>query len=83
VVGWILLIITAVLMLYVADTIVYIITWLTATLSTALAAVGVHIDVFSYLDIMYPYMRTLVQVLSIGILAVAILHITLSIRESR
>ncbi len=80
-VGWILLIIFAILMLYIADTVVYIITWLVAMLNTALASVGIHIEAFRYLDILYPYMRTFVQSLSIGILAVAILHITLSIRE--
>ena len=80
-VGWILLIITAVLMLYIADTVVYVITWLVAMLDAAMAAVGVHIEVFKYLDVVYPYMRTFVQVLSIGLLAIAILHITTSIRE--
>jgi len=82
-IGWILLIIIAILMLYVADTIVYIITWLVAVFGTVLAPIGIQIEVFKYLDIMYPYMRTLVQVLSIGVLAVAILHITMSIREKR
>ena len=80
-IGWILLIAVAILMLYVADTVVYVVTWLASYLSAALSALGIRIEVFDYLDMLYPYFRSAVQVIAAGIITVAVLHIVLSIRE--
>jgi len=76
-----LLIATAVIMFYAADTVVYVVTWLVSYLNLTLSAVGIQIEVFSYLDILFPYFRLAVQVMAIGIIAVAVLHIVTSIRE--
>jgi hypothetical protein len=80
-VGWIFIIATAVIMFYAADTVVYVVTWLVSYLNLTLSAVGIQIEVFSYLDILFPYFRLAVQVMAIGIIAVAVLHIVTSIRE--
>ncbi len=80
-IGWILVIAVAVLMLYVADAVVYVVTWLVAYLNTAFSALGIYLEVFEYLDILYPYFRTAVQIIAIGTIAVAVFHIVTSIRE--
>jgi hypothetical protein len=80
-VGWIFVILIAVLMLYTADTVTYIITWIVSYLDAVFSAFGIHLEVFEYLDLLYPYFRSAVQVVAIGTIAVAILHIVLSIRE--
>jgi hypothetical protein len=80
-VGWIFVIAFAVLTLYTADTVTYLITWLVSYLNAALSAIGIRIEAFDYLDILYPYFRSTVQVIAIGTIAVAILHIATSIRE--
>jgi hypothetical protein len=81
VIGWILLIVVAVVMLYAADAAIYVVTWMVAYLSAALSALGVHVDVFTYLDMLYPYFRSAVQILAGGIILVAVIHIVTSIRE--
>jgi hypothetical protein len=81
VVGWILAIAVAVLMLYTADAVVYVVTWLVSYLSAAFSALGIRIEVFDYLDILYPYFRSAVQIIAAGVIAAAVLHIVLSIRE--
>jgi len=81
VVGWILLIAVAVLMLYVADTVVYVVTWLVSHLNAAFSALGIRIEAFDYLDMLYPYFRSAVQIIAVGVIAAAVLHIVLSIRE--
>ena len=80
-VGWILVIATAIIMFYSADTVVYVVTWLVTYLNAALSAVGLRLEVFDYLDILYPYFRTTVQVMAIGVFVVAVLHIATSIKE--
>ena len=80
-VGWIFLILVAILMLFTADTVVYLVTWLVAYLNAALSAVGIRIEAFDYLDIMYPYFRSAVQATAVGVIAVAVLHIAVSIKE--
>jgi len=80
-VGWIFVIATAILVLFTADSVVYFITWIVSYLNAALSSVGLHIEVFDYLDILYPYFRSAVQVMAIGTIAVAVLHIVTSIRE--
>ncbi len=80
-VGWILVIAVAILMLYAADAVIYVVTWMAAYLDAALSTLGVHIEVFTYLDMLYPYFRTAIQVTAAGIILIAVLHITLSIRE--
>jgi hypothetical protein len=80
-IGWILVILVAVLMLYVADAVVYVVTWLVAYLDAALSALGVHIEVFQYLDMLYPYFRSAVQIIAIGVILIAVIFITMSIRE--
>ena len=80
-IGWILLIAVAVLMLYVADTVVYVVTWLVSHLNAAFSALGIRIEAFDYLDMLYPYFRSAVQIIATGVIAAAVLHIVLSIRE--
>jgi len=80
-VGWILLIAMAVLMLYTADTVVYVVTWLVTYLNAAFSALGIRIEAFDYLDMLYPYFRSAVQIIAVGTIAAAVLHIVLSIRE--
>ena len=80
-VGWILLIAVAVLMLSAADAVVYIVTWLVTYLNAAFSALGIRIEAFDYLDMLYPYFRSAVQIIAGGVIAVAVLHIVLSIRE--
>jgi hypothetical protein len=80
-VGWIFAILVAVLTLYVADTVVYVVTWLVSYLDAALSAVGIHIEAFEYLDILYPYFRSAIQAMAIGVIAVAVIHIATSIKE--
>jgi len=80
-VGWILVIAVAIITLYAADTVVYVVTWLVSYLNTAFSAVGFRIEVFDYLDIMYPYFRSTVQALALGTILVAVFHIAMSIRE--
>jgi hypothetical protein len=80
-VGWIFVIAIAILMFYTADTVVYVVTWLVSYLNAALSAVGLRIEVFDYLDILYPYFRSATQATAVGIIAVAVLHIATSIRE--
>jgi TPP-dependent pyruvate/acetoin dehydrogenase alpha subunit len=80
-VGWILAIIVAIIMLYVLDAVVYVVTWFVSYLGAAFSAVGIHIEVFDYLDMLYPYFRTTVQIVAIGIILVAVFHITMAIRE--
>ena len=80
-VGWIFVIALAVLMLYTADTVTYIVTWLISSLNAALSAAGLRIEAFDYLDILYPYFRSAVQVIAVGTIAVAVYHIVTSIRE--
>ena len=80
-VGWILLIAVAVLMLYTADTVVYVVTWLVSYLNAAFSALGIRIEVFDYLDMLYPYFRSAVQIIAVGVITVAVLHIVLSVRE--
>jgi hypothetical protein len=81
VVGWILLIAVAVLMLSAADAVVYVVTWLVTYLNAAFSALGIRIEAFDYLDMLYPYFRSAVQIIAGGVIAVAVLHIVLSIRE--
>jgi hypothetical protein len=81
VVGWILAIAVAVLVFYTADTVVYIATWLVSYLNAAFSALGIRIAAFDYLDILYPYFRSAVQVIAIGTILAAALHIAMSIRE--
>jgi hypothetical protein len=81
VIGWILLIAVAVLMLYTADTVVYVVTWLVSYLNAAFSALGIRIEAFDYLDMLYPYFRSAVQIIAGGVIAAAVLHIVLSIRE--
>jgi hypothetical protein len=81
VIGWILLIAVAVLMLYTADTVVYVVTWLVTYLNAAFSALGIRIEAFDYLDMLYPYFRSAVQIIAVGVIAAAVLHIVLSIRE--
>ncbi len=80
-VGWIFVIAVAVLMLYVADAVVYVVTWMVAYLNAAFSALGIRLEVFDYLDILYPYFRAAVQITAAGIIAVAVIHITTAIRE--
>jgi len=80
-IGWILAILVAILMLYAADAVIYVVTWMVAYINTALSALGVRIEVFEYLDMLYPYFRSAVQIIAIGIVLVAIVHIVTSIRE--
>ena len=80
-IGWILVIAVAIIALYIADTVVYLITWLISFLNAAFAALGFRIEAFDYLDILYPYFRTTVQVLAAGTILVAVVHIVTSIRE--
>ena len=80
-VGWILLIAVAVLMLSAADAVVYVVTWLVTHLNAAFSALGIRIEAFDYLDMLYPYFRSAVQIIAGGVIAVAVLHIVLSIRE--
>lgn len=80
-VGWILLIAVAVLMLSAADAVVYVVTWLVTYLNAAFSALGIRIEAFDYLDMLYPYFRSAVQIIAGGVIAVAVLHIVLSIRE--
>jgi hypothetical protein len=81
VIGWILVILVAILMLYTADIIIYVVTWMVAYLDTAFSLLGIHIKVFEYLDILYPYFRSAVQIIAGGIILVAVFHIVTSIRE--
>jgi hypothetical protein len=81
VIGWILVILFAILMFYTADAVIYVVTWLVAYLDAAFSALGVHIDVFTYLDMLYPYFRSTVQVMAVGIILIAVFHIVTSIRE--
>jgi hypothetical protein len=80
-VGWIFVIAVAILMFYTADTVVYVVVWLVTYLNAALSAVGIRIEVFDYLDILYPYFRSTVQAMAIGVIAIAVLHIVTAIRE--
>jgi hypothetical protein len=82
-VGWILAIAVAILALYAADAVVYVVTWMVAYLDAAFSALGLHIEVFSYLDMLYPYFRATIQVTAIGTILVAVLHIALSIKEQK
>jgi hypothetical protein len=81
VIGWILVILFAILMFYTADAVIYVVTWLVAYLDAAFSALGVHIDVFTYLDMLYPYFRSTAQITAVGILLIAVFHIVTSIRE--
>jgi len=76
-----LLIAVAVLMLSAADAVVYVVTWLVTYLNAAFSALGIRIEAFDYLDMLYPYFRSAVQIIAGGVIAVAVLHIVLSIRE--
>ena len=80
-VGWIFIIAAAIFMLFTADTVVYVVTWLVSYLNAALSAVGIRIEAFDYLDIMYPYFRTTVQTTAIGVILIAVIHIVTAIRE--
>jgi hypothetical protein len=80
-VGWILAIAVAILMLYAADAVVYVVTWMVGYLDAAFSALGVHIEAFTYLDMLYPYFRSAVQIIAVGVILIAVLHIALSIRE--
>jgi hypothetical protein len=80
-IGWILTILVAILMLYAADAVIYVVTWLAAYLDAAFSALGVHIEVFTYLDMLYPYFRTTIQIIALGIILIAVFHIAMSIRE--
>jgi hypothetical protein len=80
-VGWILVIAVAILMLYAADTVVYVLTWLVSHLNAALSTVGIRLEVFDYLDILYPYFRSATQAMALGVIAVAVFHIVTAIRE--
>jgi len=79
--GWIFIIAVAILMFYTADTVVYVVTWLVSYLNAALSAVGLRIETFDYLDVLYPYFRSTTQAMAVGIITVAVLHIAMSIRE--
>jgi hypothetical protein len=81
VIGWILVIIVAILMLYVADAVVYMITWMVAYLNSALSALGLSIEAFKYLDMLYPYFRSAVQIIAVGVIVAAVFHIVTAIRE--
>jgi hypothetical protein len=80
-IGWILVILVAILMFYVADTVVYVVTWMVAYLNTAFSAIGMRIEAFEYLDMLYPYFRSAVQIMAGGVILIAIFHIVTSIRE--
>jgi len=80
-IGWIAAILVAVLMLYAADAVIYVATWMVAYLNAAFSAIGMRIEAFEYLDMLYPYFRSAVQIIAVGIIAVAVLHIATSIRE--
>jgi hypothetical protein len=80
-VGWIFAILIAIFMLYTADTVVYLVTWLVAYLNAAFSAVGIRIEAFDYLDILYPYFRSAIQAIAVGTIAIAVYHIVTSIRE--
>jgi len=75
------LIAVAIVTLYAADTVVYLITWLVSYLNAAFSAVGIRIEAFDYLDILYPYFRSTVQALAVGAILAAVFHIVTSIRE--
>jgi len=80
-IGWILVILVAILMFYVADTVVYVVTWMVAYLNAAFSAIGMRIEAFEYLDMLYPYFRSAVQIMAGGVILIAIFHIVTSIRE--
>ena len=80
-IGWIVAILVAVLMLYAADAVIYVATWMVSYLNAAFSAIGMRIEAFEYLDMLYPYFRSAVQIIAGGIIAVAVLHIVMSIRE--
>jgi hypothetical protein len=80
-VGWILVIAVAIITLYAADTVVYLITWFVSFLNAAFSVLGFRIEAFDYLDILYPYFRSTVQALAVGTVLVAVFHIVTSIRE--
>jgi hypothetical protein len=81
VIGWILVIAVAIITLYTADTVVYLITWLVSYLNAAFSTLGIRIEAFDYLDILYPYFRFAVQALAVGAILAAVFHIVTSIRE--
>jgi hypothetical protein len=80
-VGWIFAIIIAIQLLYAEDAVIYTVTWLVYSINAAFSAVGLRIEALDYLDIWYPYFRSTVQVIAVGIILVAVLHIATSIRE--
>jgi hypothetical protein len=80
-VGWILLIAVAVIMLYAADAVIYVVTWMVAYIDAALSPLGIRLEVFDYLDLIYPYFRSTIQALAVGVILIAVFHITLSIKE--
>ena len=81
VIGWIITILVAILMLYAADAVIYVVTWMVSYIDAAFSPLGIHIEVFEYLDILYPYFRSAVQIMAVGIAVVAVFHIVTSIRE--
>lgn len=80
-VGWLLVIVLGLLLLFAADSVVYVVTWAAAWLEEVFRNVGVEVEIFKYLDIVYPYMRSTTQALGIGIFAVAVLAIVAAIKE--
>jgi hypothetical protein len=80
-VGWILVIIVAIQLFYAADSVIYTVTWLVSNINAAFSIFGFRIETFNYLDILYPYFRSTVQVIAVGIILVAVFHIVTSIRE--
>jgi len=80
-IGWIITILVAILMLYAADAVIYVVTWMVAYLDAAFSALGIHIEVFDYLDMLYPYFRSAVQIMAGGVILISVFHIVTSIRE--
>ncbi|MEM1926723.1 MAG: hypothetical protein QXR64_06710 [Pyrobaculum sp.] len=62
------------------DMVVSVLTWLVATINNALAPLGVSISL-AYLDAIYPYLRSLMQLLGVGLSIIGLMIIVTSIRE--
>jgi len=80
-VGWLLVIVLGLLIFFAADSVVYVVTWVAAWLEEVFLSIGVEVEIFKYLDIVYPYMRSTTQALGIGIFAVAVLAVVAAIKE--
>jgi hypothetical protein len=80
-VGWLLVIVLSLLLFFAADSVVYVVTWVAAWLEEVFLSIGVEVEIFKYLDTVYPYMRSTTQALGIGIFAVAVLAVVAAIKE--